>query len=92
MKQTAQRAHANFTENLTPTLTALLVAGLKYPVYAGGLGAAWSVGRALYALGYVNNGPQGRGAYVSRQVSLALRLSSSAAFWLLSFCYPPRLD
>lgn len=56
----AQRAHANFTENLTPYLTALLVAGLRYPVYAGGIGALWSLSRFGYAYGYTQGGPKGR--------------------------------
>jgi hypothetical protein len=38
----------------------LLITGLRYPVLAGSLGVAWSVARVSFALGYVNNGPQGR--------------------------------
>ncbi|KAK1756907.1 hypothetical protein QBC47DRAFT_172490 [Echria macrotheca] len=56
----AQRAHANFTENLTPFLTVLAVAGLRYPVFAAAAGGAWSFFRILYARGYAANGPQGR--------------------------------
>ncbi|KAK4113786.1 membrane-associated proteins in eicosanoid and glutathione metabolism [Canariomyces notabilis] len=57
----AQRAHANFTENLTPFLGAMLVSGLRYPIYAAGVGAAWSAARVMYALGYTSSkGPQGR--------------------------------
>jgi len=58
--KTAQRAHANFTENLTPFLGALLVSGLQYPVFAASLGAVWTVARVLFALGYTSSGPQGR--------------------------------
>ncbi|KXX78697.1 Microsomal glutathione S-transferase 3 [Madurella mycetomatis] len=57
----AQRAHANYTENLTPLLGQLFIAGLRYPVYAAALGTAWSAGRLLYLLGYTSaRGPQGR--------------------------------
>ena len=56
----AQRAHANFSENLVPVVGELLIAGLRHPVLAAGLGATWSVGRVLYAYGYVNSGPEGR--------------------------------
>jgi len=37
-----------------------MVAGLRYPVVAGGMGAAWTVSRMIYAYGYVNSGPKGR--------------------------------
>ncbi|SPQ21966.1 2d8cfbfd-1880-43b3-9397-ebc67a6ab6d3 [Thermothielavioides terrestris] len=70
----AQRAHANFMENHTSALAAMLISGLKYPVYAAGLGAVWSVSRVFYALGYVNKGPQGReaGAAVGALANLTL--------------------
>lgn len=48
----AQRAHGNFLENHTTFLFALLVAGLRYPVASAGLGAVWSLGRIVYAVGY----------------------------------------
>lgn len=39
-----------------------LVAGLKYPTYAAGLGAAWVIFRTLFLYGYVYSGkPQGKG-------------------------------
>lgn len=42
-----------------------LVAGLKYPELAAGLGAAWTVFRALFMYGYVYSGkPQGQGRYI----------------------------
>lgn len=59
-KKLAQRAHANFLENLPPYLVCLLVAGLRFPVAAGAMGAVWSVARAWYARGYVGTGPKGR--------------------------------
>jgi glutathione S-transferase len=70
----AQRAHANFTENLTPFLAALLIAGLKYPVFAGTLGGAWSAARLLFAIGYTSNGPKGRivGSVTGTLINFAL--------------------
>ncbi|OAA66200.1 Membrane associated eicosanoid/glutathione metabolism-like domain protein [Cordyceps fumosorosea ARSEF 2679] len=57
----AQRAHANFTENLTPFLGSLLVAGVQHPVAAATLGGAWSFSRLIYLLGYTSDaGPKGR--------------------------------
>ncbi|KAL2167628.1 hypothetical protein VTG60DRAFT_965 [Thermothelomyces hinnuleus] len=56
----AQRAHNNYTENLTPFLGALLISGLKYPTFAATLGGAWSASRLLYAIGYTSKGPDGR--------------------------------
>lgn len=57
----AQRAHANFTENLTPWMALLLIAGLRSPVPAAGLGFGWLVSRVVYTLGYTSNkGPKGR--------------------------------
>ncbi|KAL6704895.1 hypothetical protein ACN47E_007578 [Coniothyrium glycines] len=55
----AQRAHQNFNENHVTALSAMLVAGLKYPVVAAGLGAVWSVNRVVYAIGYTRSGEQG---------------------------------
>ncbi|KXJ92832.1 hypothetical protein Micbo1qcDRAFT_160661 [Microdochium bolleyi] len=81
----AQRAHANYTENLTPFLGALLIAGLSYPVYAAGLGATWTTGRAVYALGYTGAGPKGRvvGSVVSSLsgfVLLGMSVASAIKF------------
>ncbi|KAK4203231.1 hypothetical protein QBC40DRAFT_274861 [Triangularia verruculosa] len=56
----AQRAHANFTENLTPFLGSLLISGLQYPRFAGAVGAVWAFGRVLFAFGYTTKGPEGR--------------------------------
>lgn len=42
-----------------------LLAGLKYPQLATGLGAAWTVFRGLFLYGYVYSGkPQGNGRYL----------------------------
>ncbi|KAJ9130847.1 Membrane-associated proteins in eicosanoid and glutathione metabolism [Coniochaeta hoffmannii] len=69
-----QRAHANFTENLTPFVVSLLVAGLRFPVAAATMGAGWSALRALYAYGYACKGPQGRtiGSITSRLLDIGL--------------------
>lgn len=58
--KTAQRAHANFTENLTPFLGELLISGLRYPTFAASLGGLWVFARVIYAIGYTSKGPSGR--------------------------------
>lgn len=47
----AQRAHANFTENLTPYLTSLLIAGTRYPIPAAVMGFGWLASRVVYTIG-----------------------------------------
>lgn len=39
-------------ENQPSVAIALLVAGLQYPLWSAGLGAAWLVFRTVYAVGY----------------------------------------
>ncbi|KAJ4424624.1 hypothetical protein N0V82_000756 [Gnomoniopsis sp. IMI 355080] len=57
----AQRAHANFTENLAPFITNLLIAGLRLPVPAAVAGAVWLTSRVVYTKGYLSSaGPKGR--------------------------------
>lgn len=56
----AQRAHANFTENLTPYLTSMLIAGTRFPIPAAVMGAGWLASRVVYTIGYTRNGPKGR--------------------------------
>ncbi|KAI6093050.1 membrane-associated proteins in eicosanoid and glutathione metabolism [Hypoxylon rubiginosum] len=62
----AQRAHANYTENITPFLCALFISGLRFPIPAATLGAGWVLARIWYAAGYVSGGPKGRlmGSYI----------------------------
>lgn len=55
----AQRAHGNFVEHHPSVVLAMLIAGLKFPVTAAGLGAAWSVTRMLYAVGYTDEKKDG---------------------------------
>lgn len=87
---TAQRAHNNFTENLTPFLGALLIAGTKYPVYAAAIGGAWSLGRVLFARGYTSDGPQGRMVYVF--YLLSFRSFPPLSFLLLRSPFPKRVS
>lgn len=47
----AQRAHNNYTENQISFLGALLISGLRFPVPAATLGAAWVAARVVYVLG-----------------------------------------
>ncbi|KAI1405620.1 membrane-associated proteins in eicosanoid and glutathione metabolism [Hypoxylon fuscum] len=72
----AQRAHANYTENLTPFLGALLISGLYYPTASAAAGAAWVFGRIWYALGYTSFGPSGRlkGFGISSIADLSLKV------------------
>ncbi|KAK3378326.1 membrane-associated proteins in eicosanoid and glutathione metabolism [Podospora didyma] len=81
----AQRAHANFTETLTPAVGAILIAGLRFPLAAAGLGAVWSVARAAYASGYAAYGPQARqkGGIPSTIALFSLYLT--AAYSAISF-------
>ncbi|KAJ5103000.1 hypothetical protein N7532_003529 [Penicillium argentinense] len=76
----AQRAHANFLENASQTMLFTLVAGLKYPQLAAGIGAAWVFFRTLFLYGYVYSGkPQGKGRMMGGFFWLA-----QGALWGLS--------
>jgi glutathione S-transferase len=59
----AQRAHANFAENHPTALAALLIAGLRFPLVAAGMGFGWSLGRYLYMTGYTRGDQGGKGRY-----------------------------
>ncbi|KAJ5668950.1 hypothetical protein N7462_010020 [Penicillium macrosclerotiorum] len=76
----AQRAHANFLENAPQTMLFTLVAGLKHPELATGIGALWVVFRSLFLYGYVYSGkPQGKGRMLGGFFWFA-----QAALWGLS--------
>ncbi|TXC07472.1 hypothetical protein FocTR4_00003819 [Fusarium oxysporum f. sp. cubense] len=60
LSSTAQRSHANFTENQISFLGALLISGLRFPVASAVLGAGWAFSRVFYAIGYSAGGPKGR--------------------------------
>ncbi|KAL1902696.1 hypothetical protein Sste5346_001139 [Sporothrix stenoceras] len=85
----AQRAHANFVENLPTFLGAMFISGLKFPVLSASLGAAWAVSRVLYARGYTKNGPKGRyiGAVHSLFDLVAKVLSGYTAYTFISTLY-----
>lgn len=57
----AQRSHANFIENHSSVLGALLISGLRYPLTAAVMGAGWSVSRYLYMVGYCKPTMEGNG-------------------------------
>ncbi|KAJ6789495.1 hypothetical protein PWT90_00296 [Aphanocladium album] len=81
----AQRAHANFTENLTPFLGALFAAGLRFPTASAVLGAAWVTGRTVYLIGYTSGaGPKGRrpGHVVAFFADVALKFMAAYATYL----------
>jgi hypothetical protein len=48
----AQRAHANYVENLLPAIGSMLVAGLSYPTITGWLGVGWLGCRLVYFYNY----------------------------------------
>lgn len=75
----AQRAHNNFTENLTPFLGALLISGLKYPVPSAVMGFVWSAARVVFAVGYTSKGPQGRlmGSILGSLTDAILKLTAA---------------
>ena len=81
----AQRAHANYLESLPTFLVSLFVAGLKYPVWSAGLGAAWCVMRVLYGIGYLRTDkPKGTGRYAGilhTPIALAMGLLGGWAGW-----------
>ncbi|RYP13997.1 hypothetical protein DL767_010467 [Monosporascus sp. MG133] len=82
----AQRAHANYTENLTPFLGSLLISSLVFPRAGAALGGIWVLGRTLYAAGYTGSkGPNGRlpGFYMSSLSWMAL--SAMAVFASVKF-------
>ncbi|KAJ6006474.1 hypothetical protein N7451_004418 [Penicillium sp. IBT 35674x] len=76
----AQRAHANFLENSSQTMLFTLIAGLKYPELAAGIGGLWVLFRTLFMYGYVYSGkPQGKGRMIGAFFWLA-----QGALWGLS--------
>ncbi|CAK7241860.1 MAG: hypothetical protein STHCBS139747_003331 [Sporothrix thermara] len=78
----AQRAHANFIENLPTVLTTMVISGIKFPVLSGSLGAGWAIARILYVRGYILRGPKGRyeGAANSLFAIILSGLSSYTAY------------
>ena len=70
----AQRAHHNTLELLPFFFPALLLGGIRYPLYAGITGAVFSVGRVMYSLGYYTGNPEKRvpGALISEVALVGL--------------------
>ena len=56
----AQRVHQNTVEQSGYIFAMLAFSGLLYPLTAAKLGATYIVGRALFAVGYVRGGANGR--------------------------------
>ncbi|TQS31555.1 hypothetical protein Golomagni_08159, partial [Golovinomyces magnicellulatus] len=84
----AQRAHANYTENLTTLLGSMLITGLNYPVFAASLGAAWATGRLAYLYGYTSDkGPAGRtpGAVVASLSLFTLQIAAAVTSYKFIF-------
>ncbi|EKG12003.1 Membrane-associated eicosanoid/glutathione metabolism (MAPEG) protein [Macrophomina phaseolina MS6] len=78
----AQRGHYNFLETHTSFLYALLAAGLRRPVAAAVMGAMWSVGRVMYAVGYTRPDTQnGKGRLVGSWANLILYALIGMAGW-----------
>ncbi|KAI9723366.1 MAG: hypothetical protein M1812_001250 [Candelaria pacifica] len=79
----AQRAHANFDEHHASTLTALLLAGTRYPIATSVLGMAWGVNRVIYAIGYTRRdwGAEGKGRYWGIASTLAEYALFGMAGW-----------
>ncbi|KAM0255296.1 hypothetical protein ACHAQJ_005886 [Trichoderma viride] len=83
----AQRAHANFAENQTSAVGAILIAGLQFPVVSAVLGAAWSLGRVVYLYGYTSDsGPKGRsfGSYTSGAADFVLKFMAAYASYAIA--------
>ena len=56
----AQRAHQNTLEQIPFFLATVLMGGLRTPMLAAGLGAAWILGRIVYSVGYYSGNPEKR--------------------------------
>ena len=76
-----QRAHHNYLESLTPTITWLLLGGIKYPYISTGLAAVIFVARQFYCSGYRKRGPSGRfiGGYISGAGVVGLFVTAMAS-------------
>jgi glutathione S-transferase len=56
----AQRAHYNFVEGISTSITLLIIGGFYYPVISASFGLAMIIGRMIYSVGYTLRGPAGR--------------------------------
>ncbi|CAO1623208.1 unnamed protein product [Jaminaea pallidilutea] len=74
-----QRAHQNTLESLPSYAISLIVAGLRFPRLAAGLGATWLIGRVLYTIGYSSGDPSARtkGAIPSSLALISLQIAAT---------------
>jgi glutathione S-transferase len=82
----AQRAHANYVENLFPTIGAMLLGGLRYPGAATCLGVAWMGWRLVYFYNYTrpaNYSKSQRGEIVHGRPPMGR--GTAVIFWLCQF-------
>ncbi|CAE6531311.1 unnamed protein product [Rhizoctonia solani] len=78
----AQRAHQNTLEWLPHVLFFTTFLGLRRPILAASLGAAWSASRVLYTIGYASGDPKKRntrGGIFSSAAYFGLLLSATYA-------------
>ncbi|CAG9325812.1 unnamed protein product [Blepharisma stoltei] len=57
----AQRIQWNYLEGAHAPLVCIPIAGLEFPYWTIGLGAAYIIGRTVYSIGYKMSGSRGRG-------------------------------
>ncbi len=69
----AQRAHQNTLEQVPFFFITLIMAGLRHPEEAAGLGAGWIVARIVYSLGYWTGVPKYR--FPGFLLTMAIQLS-----------------
>ncbi|KAF9179782.1 Microsomal glutathione S-transferase 3 [Haplosporangium sp. Z 767] len=55
-----QRVHQNTLEGFSSYLISLMIAGVRYPTAAAGLGLVWCLGRMAYSYGYTSGDPNKR--------------------------------
>ncbi|KAI0347713.1 membrane-associated proteins in eicosanoid and glutathione metabolism [Trametopsis cervina] len=64
-----QRSHQNTLENLPTALFSTLIAGLRYPRFAGALCGTWAICRVFYTIGYGTGDPNARNYLGSNAIS-----------------------
>jgi len=84
-----QRAHQNTLESTPLVFISTVVAGLKYPVLAAAMCAAYSFARIIYTIGYKSGQPKRRmlGSSASNSIVVGLMsIATYAAYQLLPAC------